>query len=75
VFDGDLIAEPYVGTKFPPVSTFGPDGDYLLYGDTGVRTFYFEPEPLIKLAETRVTRGLTTEECERYLGTACDAAE
>ena len=70
-----MIAEPYVGTDFPPVSTFGPDGDYLLYGDSGIRTFYFDPEPLIKLAETRVTRGLTPEECERYLETACESTD
>ena len=75
VFAGDLMAEPYVGTAFPPVSTFGPGGDYLLYGDTVIRTFHFDPEPLIELAETRVTRELTPEECERYLGTACETPD
>ena len=75
VFDGSMIAEPYVGSNAPPVSTFGPEGDYLLYGDGGIRTFNFDPEPLIKLAETRVTRDLTAEECERYLETACESAD
>ncbi len=45
---GSMIAEPYVGSNAPPVSTFGPEGDYLLYGDGGIRTFNFDPEPLIE---------------------------
>ena len=47
---------------------FSPDGSYLLYPDTGnlIRRFYIDPERLIELAEGRVTRRLTPEECRRY---------
>ena len=72
-FDGRMIAEPYVSAIVPPVSVFGPEGDYLLYADRGsvLRPFYFDTDELLELARTRVTRDLTTEECERHLGETC----
>ena len=60
-FRSDLVE------RIAPV-TFAPDGSYLLYPDAGViRRFYLDPERLIELAESRVTRELTPDECRRYL--------
>ena len=51
-FDGRMIAEPYVSAILPPVSVFGPEGDYLLYADHGsvLRPFYFDTDDLLELA-------------------------
>jgi len=48
---------------------FSPDGKYLasvsLYG--ALRVYYTQIEDLIAAAKQRVTRSLTTEECQKYL--------
>ena len=47
---------------------FSPDGNYLLTGgDDGVRVYALQIEDLIELAQSRITRSLTSEECLKYL--------
>jgi WD40 repeat protein len=48
---------------------FSPDGTRLATGDTDgiVRVDALRVEDLIKIAQSRVTRALTTEECQKYL--------
>jgi basic membrane protein A len=47
---------------------FSPDGTRLATGgDNGVRVYLLQIEDLIALARTRVTRSLTSEECQKYL--------
>ncbi len=47
---------------------FSPDGRRLATGgDNGVRVYLLQIEDLIALARTRVTRSLTSEECQKYL--------
>ncbi len=47
---------------------FSPDGSSLLYNDGGVlRRYYLDTDRLIALAESRLTRGFTHDECHRYL--------
>ena len=47
---------------------FSPDGAYLFTGgDDGVRVYTLRIEDLIALAQSRLTRSLTTEECQKYL--------
>lgn len=55
----------------PPWAVFTPDGTELLYVDENefghvLRRFPLDSERLIELARSRVTRGFTAEECERY---------
>jgi hypothetical protein len=59
----------------PSWGVFSADGDHLLYVDTTdagyvLRRFPLDPDRLIALAESRVTRGLTADECRRYLDAA-----
>ena len=50
---------------------FSPDGTYLLYTDGGVlRRYLLHADQLIGLAQRRLTRGLTTDECRQYLSSA-----
>jgi WD40 repeat protein len=48
---------------------FSPDGKRLISAsqDGTVRVYTLDLEELVELARDRVTRGLTTEECQRYL--------
>ena len=49
---------------------FSPDGAYLATGATNddtVRVYALRLEDLVKIAQSRVTRELTTEECQTYL--------
>jgi WD40 repeat protein len=50
-------------------SSFSPDGTHLVTGgaDGTVRVFTLRLEELVALAQSRVTRGLTVEECQQYL--------
>ena len=48
--------------------SFNPDGKRLAVGGrSGVYVFVLPIEDLVKLAESRLTRTLTTEECQQYL--------
>ncbi len=48
--------------------TFSPDGKLLATGgDNGVRVYILDIEELTSLARSRVTRELTSEECQKYL--------
>ena len=51
---------------------FTPDGNTLLYMDaTGtLHRFFMDTDRLERLAEQRLTRGLTAEECSTYLGSS-----
>jgi WD40 repeat protein len=68
---GDLVAELRTGLDgaSPPHSKFSPDGDYLLYPDAGnvLRRLPVDVDQLVELAERRVFRELTVDECRRYL--------
>jgi WD40 repeat protein len=48
---------------------FSPDGKHLAIGgqDGNVRFYILPIEELVALAQSRVTRSLTTEECQRFL--------
>jgi WD40 repeat protein/transcriptional regulator with XRE-family HTH domain len=57
---------------------FSPDGTRLATGsrDGTVRVYALGLEDLIKIAQSRLTRSLTIEECQKYLHTnACPAAQ
>ena len=61
-----------------PTVLFAPDGSYLLYGETGnvIRKYYVDTDRLVELAEDRVTRELTVDECRRHLDPeTCPAPE
>ena len=71
VHSGRLIAElrTDLDGSSPPQLNFSPDGGYLLYPDANriLRKYFLDPDRLIRLAEARVTRELTDDECARYL--------
>jgi WD40 repeat protein len=48
---------------------YSPDGTQIATagGDGTIRTFVVNTDELVALARSRVTRSLTTEECQRYL--------
>lgn len=52
---------------------FSPDGRQLATGseDGTVHVMPLDPKELLQLARSRVTRRLVTEECEKYLHSAC----
>jgi WD40 repeat protein len=66
-FRFDRIDGPALGSPWVDVS---PDG-YALYSDAGgiLRRFLLDTDDLIELAESRVTRGFTPDECRQYFGT------
>ena len=72
IHTGQVLHELARTPDVPRPVAFGPDGE-LLYVDGNmeqghvVRTFLLDPGRMIDLAESRVTRTLTEEECERYL--------
>jgi WD40 repeat protein len=54
---------------------FSPDGRYLATSGDAVRVFLLRLDDLIGLAQERVARSLTAEECQQYLhaaGSGCD---
>jgi WD40 repeat protein len=74
IHSGELVAEIPVEIDTPPYADFNPDGSLLYYIDQPagssrhvLRTFPLEVDRLVDLAETRVTRDLTDDECRRYL--------
>ena len=48
-----------------PWIDFSPDGSYLLYADGAgiLRKYFLDTDHLVELAEDRLTRGFTAEEC------------
>jgi hypothetical protein len=59
---GPLPAAP------PGPVAFSPDGRDLLYTDGNVvRRYPLHADDLIQLARSRLTRGLTADECQQYL--------
>jgi WD40 repeat protein len=66
---GRLVAELPTDFVGWPTVAFSPDGSYLLYGDTDgvLRRYYVDTERLVELAESRLTRGFTADECRQYL--------
>jgi WD40 repeat protein len=73
IHTGTLVME--LRTDFdgaaPPRLAFSPDGTYLLYPSANnvLRRFLTNPDSLVALAQSRVTRSLTSDECLRYLDT------
>jgi len=73
--DEHILDVPMDGAR----AAFSPDGNYLYYVDQSdfgglvVRRFPLDADELIRVAESRVTRGLTDDECLRYLDpTQCE---
>jgi WD40 repeat protein len=65
----ELKTDPAGG--WSPVE-FSPDGKTLLYNDGGVlRRYFLDTNQLIALAENRLTRPFTDDECRRYLSGRC----
>jgi WD40 repeat protein/transcriptional regulator with XRE-family HTH domain len=61
----NLLSLPIPGASF---ISFSPDGKRLAVGgDSGVYVFVMPIEDLVTLAKSRLTRTLTTEECQQYL--------
>jgi WD40 repeat protein len=63
----ELLAWP--GNNNGPDLEFSPDGQHLAVtsGDGSVRVFILTLEELIDLANSRLTRSFTLEECQKYL--------
>lgn len=57
--------------------SFSPDGKYLasVSWDGTLRVYYTQLEDLIAAAKERVSRSLTTDECQQYLHMAACPAE
>jgi WD40 repeat protein len=69
-----LLQFPLTGHTAPVASlAFSPDGKYLAAAslDKAARVYVVPPEDLLALAESRVTRTLTEEECQQYLHGPC----
>jgi len=74
---GALIVSPKVVIGSPPFAAFSPDGRHLSYadGDYEVATLIIDETELVSNARERLTRELTDEECQTYLGPElCGAA-
>lgn len=53
---------------------FSPDGTrFVASGDSGLRVYFMDMDDLIAFARTRVTRSLTTVECQEYLHRVSDS--
>ena len=62
-----LLSLPFDSGSGGSVS-FSPDGKRLAVGGrSGISIFYLQVQDVIDLAKSRVTRALTTEECQQYL--------
>jgi DNA-binding SARP family transcriptional activator/serine/threonine protein kinase/WD40 repeat protein len=62
-----LLADLEVDPTGPAPIGFTPDGSQLYYTDGAVlRRFEVEPDRLVDLARSRLTRGFTAEECDQY---------
>ncbi|MGH9119917.1 MAG: WD40 repeat domain-containing protein [Acidimicrobiales bacterium] len=69
VATGDMIVELRADPTEGFTVTFSPDGNHLYYADTGdvIRRYPLDTDELVELAESRLTRGFTADECRRYL--------
>ena len=78
IHTGELLVEPAIDIELPPIAAFSPDGDILYYADTDfagnvLRKFHLDTDVLIDLAERRVSRSLTDDECRAHLeSSTCD---
>jgi hypothetical protein len=65
-FRTDRVDGPTVGNGW---MAFSPDGSYMLYMDAAgvLRRYLMDTDRLVDLAERRLTRGFTDDECRRYL--------
>jgi DNA-binding SARP family transcriptional activator/WD40 repeat protein len=78
IHTGELLVDLAIDIELPPTAAFSPDGNILYYSDTDfagnvLRKFHLDTQVLVDLAESRVSRGLTDDECRRYLdSSACD---
>jgi WD40 repeat protein len=68
---GQELASFYGNAKNAWSASFTPDGQRLAVGgwDGTARIFVVPLDELVALAESRLTRALTTEECQKYLHT------
>ncbi len=66
---GQELASFYGNAKNAWSVSFSPDGTRLAVGgwDGTARTFVTSLDELLVLARSRLTRSLTTEECQKYL--------
>jgi DNA-binding SARP family transcriptional activator/WD40 repeat protein/serine/threonine protein kinase len=65
--DRRVLVDIEVEVDGPPSLAFSPDGSALIYTDgTALRWLELDPETLAGLARSRLTRGLTDEECTQY---------
>ncbi len=64
----NLLELPTVGTNYRTDLAFSPDGKYLAVSDaTGIHVFILPIDNVVALATSRLTRSLTTAECQKYL--------
>jgi WD40 repeat protein len=65
--DGSLLVDLEVDATGPAPIGFTDSGAQLYYTDGAVlRRFEVDPDRLVALARSRLTRGFTAEECEQY---------
>jgi hypothetical protein len=64
----ELLVEFRTDAVRDPWPVLSPDESFLLYSGTGnlIQRFYLDPERLVTLAESLLTRGFTDDECRRY---------
>ena len=68
VATGQQVVELTTSAQATAPIAFSPDGSYLVYNDGGVlRRYLMDVDRLIELAKSRLTRGLTADECRRHL--------
>ena len=68
VATGQQVVELTTSAPATAPIAFSPDGSYLVYNDGGVlRRYLMDVDRLIELAKSRLTRGLTADECRRHL--------
>ncbi len=66
---GEELASFYGNAKNTWSASFNRDGNRLAVGgwDGTARIYVLPLDDLVSLAESRLTRSLTTEECQKYL--------
>ncbi len=66
---GQEIASLYGNASNVATTSFSPDGKHVATGgaDATARIFTLQPDDLVTLARSRVTRSLTLNECQKYL--------